>query len=280
VLRNETKEHISGIAEGAFIVLSEPAKGCGALAFAQFAPRPLSKAVRNSTTRRPTKFTDLSCAVCHLRHALRRRARTLSQARHAQAQWGIGNALGVARVLLMYLCSLSARNGSGCRAKARTRRWLDYHILMVVGPVLITFHSSFKTAGRSRIYVLEHDRVVVSGGRYALARPGTVHAARETTDGNRLPRRAAPVDPMAAARESQQADYGPCGGQPGVSDHPEAGRLLRAPSPVALLAGAAVVRKATNLCWPLKPNPSTQLPKSGIEPRAFVLHLIQLVKRC
>ena len=87
----------------------------------------------------------------------------------------IGNALGiVGGVLLglMYLYPLR-KKWKWLSKKGKTKNWLDYHILMgLVGPVLITFHSSFKLRGVAGFAYWSMIAVVASGivGRYLYGR--------------------------------------------------------------------------------------------------------------
>jgi drug/metabolite transporter (DMT)-like permease len=83
----------------------------------------------------------------------------------------IGNALGIVgavMLLLMYLYPLR-KKWKWLAKKGKTKRWLDYHMLMgLIGPVLITFHSSFKLQGVAGLAYWSMIAVVVSGivGRY------------------------------------------------------------------------------------------------------------------
>ncbi len=87
----------------------------------------------------------------------------------------IGNALGIVGatlMLLMYLYPLR-KKWSWLARQGKTKHWLDYHILMgLVGPVLITFHSSFKLRGVAGGAYLCMMAVVLSGivGRYLYGR--------------------------------------------------------------------------------------------------------------
>ena len=96
-----------------------------------------------------------------LLHPFARRA--LLSPKHAalKPSGSIGNALGIVGavlLLLMYLYPLR-KKWKWLSKKGKTKHWLDYHILMgLVGPVLITFHSSFKLQGVAGIRLLEHDR--------------------------------------------------------------------------------------------------------------------------
>jgi hypothetical protein len=87
----------------------------------------------------------------------------------------IGNALGIAGavlLLLMYLYPLR-KKWKWLSRKGKTKHWLDYHILMgLVGPVLITFHSSFKLQGVAGFAYWSMIAVVASGivGRYLYGR--------------------------------------------------------------------------------------------------------------
>jgi hypothetical protein len=83
----------------------------------------------------------------------------------------IGNALGIVGavlLLLMYLYPLR-KKWKWLAKKGKTKRWLDYHMLMgLAGPMLITFHSSFKLGGVAGLAYWSMIAVVVSGivGRY------------------------------------------------------------------------------------------------------------------
>ena len=83
----------------------------------------------------------------------------------------VGNALGIVGgvlLLLMYLYPLR-KKWKWLSKKGKTKNWLDYHILMgLVGPVLITFHSSFKLRGVAGFAYWSMIAVVASGivGRY------------------------------------------------------------------------------------------------------------------
>ena len=87
----------------------------------------------------------------------------------------IGNALGIVGgvlLLLMYLYPLR-KKWKWLSRKGKTKNWLDYHILMgLVGPVLITFHSSFKLSGVAGCAYWCMIAVVLSGivGRYLYGR--------------------------------------------------------------------------------------------------------------
>ena len=87
----------------------------------------------------------------------------------------IGNALGIVGallLLLMYLYPLR-KKWKWLSRKGKTKNWLDYHILMgLVGPVLITFHSSFKLRGVAGFAYWSMIAVVASGivGRYLYGR--------------------------------------------------------------------------------------------------------------
>jgi hypothetical protein len=103
-------------------------------------------------------------------------ARLLSP-RHAvlKPSGRIGNALGIVGgvlLLLMYLYPLR-KKWKWLSRKGKTKNWLDYHILMgLVGPVLITFHSSFKLSGVAGFAYWSMIAVVASGivGRYLYGR--------------------------------------------------------------------------------------------------------------
>jgi SAM-dependent methyltransferase len=103
-------------------------------------------------------------------------ARLLSP-RHAilKPSGSIGNALGIVGgvlLLLMYLYPLR-KKWKWLSKKGKTKNWLDYHILMgLVGPVLITFHSSFKLSGVAGFAYWSMIAVVASGivGRYLYGR--------------------------------------------------------------------------------------------------------------
>ena len=103
-------------------------------------------------------------------------ARLLSPRHDALKPSGsIGNALGIVGgvlLLLMYLYPLR-KKWKWLSKKGKTKNWLDYHILMgLVGPVLITFHSSFKLRGVAGVAYWCMIAVVLSGivGRYLYAR--------------------------------------------------------------------------------------------------------------
>ena len=87
----------------------------------------------------------------------------------------IGNALGIlgaVLLLLMYLYPLR-KKWKWLSKKGKTKHWLDYHILMgLVGPALITFHSSFKLQGVAGLAYWSMIAVVASGivGRYLYGR--------------------------------------------------------------------------------------------------------------
>jgi TRAP-type C4-dicarboxylate transport system permease small subunit len=87
----------------------------------------------------------------------------------------IGNALGIVGgvlLMLMYLYPLR-KKWKWLSKKGKTKNWLDYHILMgLVGPVLITFHSSFKLSGVAGFAYWSMIAVVASGivGRYLYNR--------------------------------------------------------------------------------------------------------------
>ena len=103
-------------------------------------------------------------------------ARLLSP-RHAvlKPSGRIGNALGIVGgvlLLLMYLYPLR-KKWKWLSRQGKTKNWLDYHILMgLVGPVLITFHSSFKLSGVAGFAYWSMIAVVASGivGRYLYGR--------------------------------------------------------------------------------------------------------------
>jgi hypothetical protein len=103
-------------------------------------------------------------------------ARLLSPRHDALKPSGsIGNALGIVGgvlLLLMYLYPLR-KKWKWLSRKGKTKNWLDYHILMgLVGPVLITFHSSFKLSGVAGCAYWCMIAVVLSGivGRYLYGR--------------------------------------------------------------------------------------------------------------
>jgi hypothetical protein len=103
-------------------------------------------------------------------------ARLLSPRHDALKPSGsIGNALGIVGavlLLLMYLYPLR-KKWKWLSKKGKTKNWLDYHILMgLVGPVLITFHSSFKLRGVAGFAYWSMIAVVLSGivGRYLYGR--------------------------------------------------------------------------------------------------------------
>jgi hypothetical protein len=103
-------------------------------------------------------------------------ARLLSPRHDALKPSGvIGNALGITGgvlLLLMYLYPLR-KKWKWLSKKGKTKNWLDYHILMgLVGPVLITFHSSFKLRGVAGFAYWSMIAVVASGivGRYLYGR--------------------------------------------------------------------------------------------------------------
>jgi hypothetical protein len=103
-------------------------------------------------------------------------ARLLSPRHDALKPSGsIGNALGIVGgvlLLLMYLYPLR-KKWKWLSMKGKTKNWLDYHILMgLVGPVLITFHSSFKMRGVAGFAYWTMIAVVLSGimGRYLYGR--------------------------------------------------------------------------------------------------------------
>ena len=87
----------------------------------------------------------------------------------------IGNALGIVGALLLLLRYLYPlrKKWKLLSRKGKTKNWLDYHILMgLVGPVLITFHSSFKLRGVAGFAYWSLIAVVASGivGRYLYGR--------------------------------------------------------------------------------------------------------------
>src|ERR1035437_5884116 len=104
-------------------------------------------------------------------------ARFLSPHHAARPPRGtLGNARGiVGGVWLwapMYLYPLR-KKWKWLSKKGKTKNWLDYHILMgLVGPVLITFHSSFKLRGVAGFAYWSMIAVVASGivGRYLYNR--------------------------------------------------------------------------------------------------------------
>jgi hypothetical protein len=101
----------------------------------------------------------------------------LTSPKHAalKPSGSIGNALGIVGavlLLLMYLYPLR-KKWKWLSRKGKTKHWLDYHILMgLAGPVLITFHSSFKLRGVAGFAYFSMIAVVVSGivGRYLYSR--------------------------------------------------------------------------------------------------------------
>ena len=104
-------------------------------------------------------------------------ARRVQSAKHIPLKpsgW-IGHGLGIVggvMLLLMYLYPLRKR-WKWLAKKGKTKHWLDYHILMgLVGPVLITFHSSFKLSGVAGFAYWSMIAVVASGivGRYLYGR--------------------------------------------------------------------------------------------------------------
>jgi hypothetical protein len=100
----------------------------------------------------------------------------------------VGNALGIVGgvlLLLMYLYPLR-KKWKWLSKKGKTKNWLDYHILMgLVGPVLITFHSSFKLRGVAGFAYWSMIAVVASGivGRYLYNRiPRKLDAVEMSVD--------------------------------------------------------------------------------------------------
>jgi hypothetical protein len=100
----------------------------------------------------------------------------------------VGNALGIVGgvlLLLMYLYPLR-KKWKWLSKKGKTKNWLDYHILMgLVGPVLITFHSSFKLRGVAGWAYWSMIAVVASGivGRYLYNRiPRKLDAVEMSVD--------------------------------------------------------------------------------------------------
>src|ERR1035441_7559276 len=100
----------------------------------------------------------------------------------------IGNALGIVGavlLLLMYLYPLR-KKWKWLSRKGKTKHWLDYHILMgLAGPVLITFHSSFKLRGVAGFAYFSMIAVVASGivGRYLYNRiPRKLDAVEMSVD--------------------------------------------------------------------------------------------------
>lgn len=97
--------------------------------------------------------------------------------RHAELKPSgtIGNILGIVGAILlalMYLYPLR-KKWKWLSKQGKTKHWLDYHILMgLVGPVLITFHSSFKLQGIAGLAYWSMIAVVASGivGRYFYGR--------------------------------------------------------------------------------------------------------------
>lgn len=100
----------------------------------------------------------------------------------------VGNALGIVGavlLMLMYLYPLR-KKWKWLSKKGKTKNWLDYHILMgLVGPVLITFHSSFKLRGVAGAAYWSMIAVVASGivGRYLYNRiPRKLDAVEMSVD--------------------------------------------------------------------------------------------------
>jgi len=100
----------------------------------------------------------------------------------------IGNALGIVGgvlLMLMYLYPLR-KKWKWLSKKGKTKNWLDYHILMgLAGPVLITFHSSFKLRGVAGFAYWSMIAVVASGivGRYLYNRiPRKLDAVEMSVD--------------------------------------------------------------------------------------------------
>ena len=114
----------------------------------------------------------------------------LASPKHAalKPSGSIGNALGIVGgvlLLLMYLYPLR-KKWKWLSKKGKTKNWLDYHILMgLVGPVLITFHSSFKLQGVAGFAYWSMIAVVASGivGRYLYNRiPRKLDAVEMSVD--------------------------------------------------------------------------------------------------
>jgi hypothetical protein len=98
----------------------------------------------------------------------------------------VGRALGVAGVTLMIVMQLyTLRKKLGPNSRLGTiTRWLDFHIFCgVVGPVLITLHTSFKFNGGVSVAYWSLILVMLSGfvGRYLYTRIPKSLRGRELT---------------------------------------------------------------------------------------------------
>jgi len=119
----------------------------------------------------------VALAANGLRYYVLNSAERASSPLHEQLRpsGSIGDALGIAGAMilaLVYLYPLRKR-WKWLAKKGKTKNWLDYHILMgLFGPVLITFHSSFKLRGVAGLAWWSMIAVVASGivGRYLYNR--------------------------------------------------------------------------------------------------------------
>ncbi|MFB3904204.1 MAG: hypothetical protein ACE15E_12180 [Acidobacteriota bacterium] len=88
--------------------------------------------------------------------------------------------LGFLTFCLVYLYPLR-KHWRWLSRKGKTRNWLDYHVLLgLTGPLIISFHSSFKFNGLAGIAYWVMAALVISGiiGRYFYAQiPRTLEAA-------------------------------------------------------------------------------------------------------
>ena len=88
--------------------------------------------------------------------------------------------LGFVAFCLVYLYPLR-KQWRWLGRKGKTRNWLDYHVLLgLTGPLIISFHSSFKFHGLAGIAYWVMAALVISGivGRYFYAQvPRTLEAA-------------------------------------------------------------------------------------------------------
>jgi hypothetical protein len=88
--------------------------------------------------------------------------------------------LGFAVFCLVYLYPLR-KHWRWLSRKGKTRNWLDYHVLLgLMGPLIISFHASFKFNGLAGIAYWVMAALVISGiiGRYFYAQvPRTLEAA-------------------------------------------------------------------------------------------------------